>query len=334
MSSRLGLAESAGDGAREPLHTTQRHQHKHAIAASRKSRGGPRSAPRFIGPGARARHARVTGAGLSGLRTAFVVLLVLPGLFAIIALPTQGTTPAAAGASGEQHLSGTQTLTVAEWTRPAPDRDQYSATSMAELLAARAVAEAALAAAAAAAAAEAAIAAAESAAFETDVDPSDGSASSSETLSDPNDSELAAFLVGRSMSWVRPVDAPISSPYGPRAIICNSAGCSNAFHDGVDFGASCGTPVAAVSAGRVVFVGSAGAYGNRVIVDHGGGIESIYGHIQENSDAVAVGDLIEVGTIVGVVGVTGVTTGCHLDFKLRVDGDYLSPVPYLTARGV
>ncbi len=258
----------------------------------------------------------------------------MPGLFAIIALPHQGASPAAAGPTRALDLSGAQSLTIPAGTRPEVDRDLYSATSMEELLAVRAAAAAAEAEAAAAAAVEAALAAAESAKFETHSEKADDRNSSSETYSDPDDSELAAFLLTRSLAWNRPIDAPVSSPYGPRRVICNSAGCSNAFHDGVDFGASCGTPVAAVSAGRVVFVGRAGAYGNRVVIDHGGGIESIYGHIQDDSYAVAVGDLIEAGTTVGDVGVTGVATGCHLDLKIRIDGEYLSPVAYLTARGV
>ena len=268
----------------------------------------------------------------------FVVLLVVSGLFLVGTLPNQGSTRAGAidveVAAAAGNLSGAQSLTVGAWSRSDPDRDAYGATSMDELLTARAAAAAAAAAEAAEAAAEAAIAAAESAKLEMPDLPVDTPVSSSETFSDPDDEELAAFLIGRSESWVRPVDAPISSPYGPRDVICTAAGCSNAFHDGVDFGAQCGTSVAAVSAGRVVFVGPAGAYGNRVIVDHGQGIETIYGHIQEDSYQVAVGDLIETGTIVGDVGVTGVATGCHLDLKIRVDGEYLSPVPYLAARGV
>ena len=335
MSRRLRLAESADRGARESLHTQRRHQHKHAHTSVASGRG--RSEDVTV---QRGRHVRATPVW-PPLRATFVVLLVVSGLFLVGTLPNQGPTRAGASdvevaAAGNQ--SGTQSLTVGVWTRPHVDRDIYGATSMEDLLAARAAAAAAAAAEAAEAAAEAAIAAAESAKLETPdapVDaPVDRPVNSSETFSDPDDLELAAYLVGRSESWARPVDAPISSPYGPREIICNPAGCSNAFHDGVDFGASCGTPVAAVSAGRVVFVGPAGAYGNRVIVDHGHGTESIYGHIQEDSYAVAVGDLIETGTIVGDVGVTGVATGCHLDLKIRVDGEYLSPVPYLTARGV
>ncbi|MCP2030215.1 murein DD-endopeptidase MepM/ murein hydrolase activator NlpD [Okibacterium sp. HSC-33S16] len=267
------------------------------------------------------------------LRAAFAIVLAASGAFGVVALPSHGLSSAFASTSGDQELSGAQSLTVGDWTRPEFDRDTYSATSMAELLAARAAAAAAAAAEAAAAAAEAAIAAMESAKLESAVS-QDTPTRDSESLSDPYDSELSAFLVGRSTSWTRPVDAPISSPYGPRDIICNPAGCSNAFHDGVDFGAACGTPVAAVSAGRVVFAGPAGGYGNRVIVDHGSGIESIYGHIGGDSYAVAVGDLIETGTVVGEVGVTGVTTGCHLDLKIRVNGEYLSPLHYLLARGV
>lgn len=331
MSSRPGLAESADQGVRESLHGPRRPQHKHALIAVVSVGAGSGGATVQRG-----RHVRATPVW-PVIRAVFVVLLVVSGLFSVGTLPNQGPTRAGAtdaGAAGAGHRSGAQSLIVGAWTRPALDRDVYAATTMEELLAARAAAEAAAAEAAATAAAEAAIAAAESAKLEMPDFPEDTSSKSSETYSDPADDELAAFLVGRSESWVRPVDAPVSSAYGPREILCTSAGCSSAFHDGVDFGAACGSPVAAVSAGRVVFVGPAGAYGNRVIVDHGQGTESIYGHIQEDSYAVEVGELIETGAIVGEVGMTGVATGCHLDLKIRVDGEYLSPVPYLTARGV
>jgi murein DD-endopeptidase MepM/ murein hydrolase activator NlpD len=149
-----------------------------------------------------------------------------------------------------------------------------------------------------------------------------------------SDTSTVPYTGPTSGSWVRPVSGPISSPYGPRRAICNSAGCSNGFHDGVDFSNTCGTPVVAVSAGRVSFVGNAGAYGNRVIVDHGGGVESIYGHLQSGSFKVSVGDLVTGGTGVASVGATGVVSGCHLDLKVRIDGSFTNPSTFLRARGV
>ncbi|WP_411720798.1 M23 family metallopeptidase [Mycetocola sp.] len=133
--------------------------------------------------------------------------------------------------------------------------------------------------------------------------------------------------------WIRPVTARVTSPYGPRNVICNSVGCSNTFHDGVDFGSPCGTPIKAISPGRVTFVGNAGSFGERVIIDHGSGVESLYGHAQTGSFQVSVGQLVKAGTVVANVGATGVVTGCHLDLKIRISV-FIDPGPFLAARGV
>lgn len=134
--------------------------------------------------------------------------------------------------------------------------------------------------------------------------------------------------------WIRPVTARVTSPYGPRRIICNDVGCSSSFHDGIDFGSSCGTPIKAISPGRVTFAGYAGSFGQRVIIDHGAGLASIYGHALTGSIKVAVGQQVVAGTVVASVGATGVVTGCHLDLKIRVGGVYVDPAPFLTARGI
>ncbi|MET0934061.1 MAG: M23 family metallopeptidase [Mycetocola sp.] len=133
--------------------------------------------------------------------------------------------------------------------------------------------------------------------------------------------------------WIRPVTARVTSPYGPRRVICNTVGCSNTFHDGVDFGSSCGTPIKAISPGRVTFAANAGSFGERVIIDHGSGVESIYGHAQAGSYKVSVGQLVKAGTVIANVGATGVVTGCHLDLKIRISV-YIDPGPFLAARGV
>lgn len=145
---------------------------------------------------------------------------------------------------------------------------------------------------------------------------------------------IMSYLRGSDEGWYRPVAAPMTSPYGPRRIICNEAGCSNPVHEGIDFGAACGTPVKAVRGGTVTFVGADGGYGNRVIVDHGDGISSVYGHLGTGSYRVAEGDAVEAGTFVGDVGRTGVGTGCHLDLKIDQGGSFTDPEAFLVARGV
>ncbi len=133
--------------------------------------------------------------------------------------------------------------------------------------------------------------------------------------------------------WVLPVSDPVTSPYGPRRIICNDAGCSTPWHYGLDFGSACGTPVAAIAGGTVTFTGAAGGFGNRVIIDHGGGIESIYGHMSASYN-VTQGQAIPAGTVVGTVGGTGVGTGCHLDLKVRVNGEHVDPQEFLRGQGI
>lgn len=250
------------------------------------------------------------------IRSMLIVAIAVPGIFGTVALPAYAFTSEDSAAIAPIHDTGAQSLTVANWSRPALARDGYSATSAEELRAAEA----------AKAAAEAAKQAAKLAAGR--------GGSSGAYVYNANDTDLSAFLATRSSTWIKPLNAGISSHYGPRGLICNGAGCSNSFHDGVDFGAGCGTPIKAVSAGRVTFTGSGGAYGQRVIVDHGGGVESIYGHVQSGSFKVSVGQLVEAGTVVASVGATGVVSGCHLDLKIRLGGNFTNPVPYMAARGV
>jgi murein DD-endopeptidase MepM/ murein hydrolase activator NlpD len=240
------------------------------------------------------------------IRSLLIVAIAVPSIFGTVALPAYAFTTEDAASAAPVHATGAQSLTVPTWTRPALARDGYSATSAEELRAA-----------------EAAKAAAEAAKL----------AASRAKSSTSTSTDYAAF-VGGDGTWIRPLAGAISSHYGPRGLICNGAGCSNSFHDGVDFSASCGTPIKAVSAGRVTFTGSGGAYGQRVIVDHGGGVESIYGHVQTGSFKVSEGQLVEPGTVVANVGATGVVSGCHLDLKIRIGGDFTNPVPFMAAKGV
>jgi murein DD-endopeptidase MepM/ murein hydrolase activator NlpD len=143
-----------------------------------------------------------------------------------------------------------------------------------------------------------------------------------------------SYFVPSSQGWWRPLPGPVTSQYGPRRIICNSAGCSSNHHAGVDLAGSCGTQIRSVAAGRVVSARNAGGFGNRVIVDHGGGVQSIYGHMQTGSFRVSAGQQIPAGTFIGGVGDTGVVTGCHLDIKMTVNGGEVNPSTFLRGRGV
>ncbi|MFM9937489.1 MAG: M23 family metallopeptidase [Novosphingobium sp.] len=96
------------------------------------------------------------------------------------------------------------------------------------------------------------------------------------------------------------------------------------FHAGVDIPARAGAAVRAVQAGRVVFSGWAGGYGNLVVIDHGDGVRSRYGHLERV--LVAAGDPVGTGTEIGAVGSTGRSTGPHLHYEVRVGGTAIDPL--------
>jgi murein DD-endopeptidase MepM/ murein hydrolase activator NlpD len=122
----------------------------------------------------------------------------------------------------------------------------------------------------------------------------------------------------------RPVGGPITSPFGTRVHPVTGA---RSLHDGTDFGVPCGTPVHAAGAGTVVSRGSDEAYGNRVVVRHPHGLETSYNHL--SSHAVAVGERVTTSTVVGRVGSTGLSTGCHLHFMAHRDGEPTDPMTLL-----
>lgn len=98
-------------------------------------------------------------------------------------------------------------------------------------------------------------------------------------------------------------------------------------HTGLDFRASSGTPLQAVRSGEVVFAGWRGGYGNCTIVDHGGGVGTLYAH--QSAIRVATGDEVARGQVIGAAGSTGFATGPHLHFEVRVNGVPADPMPYL-----
>ena len=121
---------------------------------------------------------------------------------------------------------------------------------------------------------------------------------------------------GAGFIW--PVNAPITSPFGWRW---------GRMHEGLDLGAAYGTPIAAAAAGVVIYAGWEGGYGNLTVIDHGGGLATAYGH--QSRIAVSVGQSVAQGEIIGNVGSTGHSTGPHLHFEVRVNGQAVDPLGYL-----
>jgi murein DD-endopeptidase MepM/ murein hydrolase activator NlpD len=102
-----------------------------------------------------------------------------------------------------------------------------------------------------------------------------------------------------------------------------------AMHTGLDFRASTGDPVRVTANGKVVSAGWSGGYGRMVEVDHGNGLSTRYGHLSEIN--VKIGEAVKIGQVVGAVGSTGRSTGPHLHYETRIDGEAVDPQKFLRA---
>jgi len=102
-----------------------------------------------------------------------------------------------------------------------------------------------------------------------------------------------------------------------------------AMHTGLDFRAQTGDPVRVTANGRVVSAGWAGGYGRMVEIDHGNGLATRYGHLSEIG--VKVGQQVKIGEVIGEVGSTGRSTGPHLHYETRIDGEAVDPQKFLRA---
>lgn len=105
-------------------------------------------------------------------------------------------------------------------------------------------------------------------------------------------------------------------------------------HKGYDMSDGCGATIYAAGPGTVTLAGAWGGYGNAVRIDHGGGVTSIYGHFMWDSLFVQNGQSVVAGTPLGLEGTTGISTGCHLHFEIRVDGVPVPPESFMAARGL
>lgn len=136
-----------------------------------------------------------------------------------------------------------------------------------------------------------------------------------------SESQIAYPLIGtlgEQTSW-----------FGPRA---SPGGIGSTNHGGVDLATAMGTPIAAALAGTVIQAGWNGGYGQSVTIDHGGGTETLYGHMSQI--LTSVGQQVAKGAQIGLVGSTGRSTGPHLHFEVHQGGSRVDPQPYLGGAGL
>lgn len=117
----------------------------------------------------------------------------------------------------------------------------------------------------------------------------------------------------------------ITSPFGQRDTSKLPKGASS-YHEGIDIAAPAGTGVLAALAGKVSYTGNSRAKGNYIIVDHGGGLQTEYSHL--NSIGVRSGQPVAAGSKIGTVGSTGISSGNHLDFRMKLNGVYMDPLKF------
>jgi murein DD-endopeptidase MepM/ murein hydrolase activator NlpD len=131
-------------------------------------------------------------------------------------------------------------------------------------------------------------------------------------------SNAVAALGTSAQGFIWPLNGAINSGYGPRW---------GGMHTGLDIDGYTGQPVVASKDGRVILSSGYSGYGNTVIIDHGGGIATLYAHL--SAFDVSAGSSVSQGQVVGRVGCTGSCTGDHLHFEVRVNGSPVDPLSYL-----
>lgn len=131
-------------------------------------------------------------------------------------------------------------------------------------------------------------------------------------------SQSSSQVVPSSSGLIWPVSGPVTSGYGWRW---------GRMHEGIDIAVPTGTPVSAAASGRVIYAGWMGGYGNLVVIDHGAGLATAYGH--NSSIAAGSGSSVSQGQTIAYAGSTGHSTGPHVHFEVRVNGSAVDPLGYL-----
>ncbi|MFJ9213001.1 peptidoglycan DD-metalloendopeptidase family protein [Streptomyces sp. NPDC102264] len=131
---------------------------------------------------------------------------------------------------------------------------------------------------------------------------------------------------GGGGTWIKPVNVPFGTPFGKSGSMWSSGK-----HTGLDFPAAVGTAIKAVAAGKVSLAQGGGPYGSHVMINHGGGVASLYAHMSKI--LTKVGAAVSQGQTIGQVGATGNVSGPHLHLEARVKGQSIDPMPFLTGGG-
>jgi murein DD-endopeptidase MepM/ murein hydrolase activator NlpD len=138
----------------------------------------------------------------------------------------------------------------------------------------------------------------------------------------PPEPEPAIFsgppIVGLLSTW--PCPASVNDGFGPR---------ESGMHNGIDIMCSHGTQLVASAAGSVVESELGGSWGQYIKIDHGGGVATLYAHLIEGSQTVAVGQVVAAGEAIGLVGASGNASVSHCHFEVWVEGTRVDPIPWL-----
>jgi murein DD-endopeptidase MepM/ murein hydrolase activator NlpD len=130
---------------------------------------------------------------------------------------------------------------------------------------------------------------------------------------------------GGAFKWPCPSSTRVTSPYGERVSPTTGASTN---HKGIDIGASYGADIIAAADGTVRAATYSSSAGNYVMIDHGGGLYTVYMHA--SSLLVSEGQTVSAGQVIAKVGSTGISTGNHLHFGVSLNGSYVSPWNYLS----
>jgi len=144
------------------------------------------------------------------------------------------------------------------------------------------------------------------------------------TLGLTRNATTADWFKANSAPNLWPVDGQVTASFGERIDPFNGEG---AFHSGVDISAAYGTPIVAPADGVVTFTDLLGGYGKLIMIDHGNGISTRYGHL--SGFAVTAGQHVHRGDVIGYIGISGRSTGPHLHYEVRINDTPVNPYKYL-----